>query len=511
MFSSLTKLSFTKKPLFVFFLLLTSFGHGFSQVIQPGRFEVPISSNAESFEIVSGEDEGLFLYRLFSTANGNELQLVKLDTAFQEQWGGFMPVEKDYLLVGKKAFHGQLFLLFRYRFYNKNDLLLYVVNKEGKFIRNVIKGYIPFNPTEFQVTEKAVLIGGYYNRVPLVLHYSLTGFNSKVLSGIFNETGELTQVHAYDDGSFDVLISAFNLNRQRTIWIKNYDADGNLNSNFPLESANNRHLIFGRSIRTQNNMRMVAGVYGTRSAEFSHGIFVASIDPAGYQQIRYYQFPDLENFFKYMKAKKEERVKARIQRRKIKGKRVRMNYRFLVHELVPYKDQYILLGEAFYPRYQNVNAGNNFFSPSYGQGPIQNGRVFEGYFYTHAIVMGFNTTGKLLWDNSFEINDVRTFTLEQFVKLEMEKDKIALMYLFDNAIRTKIIQDNQVLEGKSSDPIKTGNPNEISVKGFSEKNRLEYWYKNYLFAYGIQEIRSSTNKDQTRRKVFYINKLKRVN
>src|SRR5205085_2824428 len=187
--------------------------------------------------------------------------------------------------------------------------------------------------------------------------FSLKQFNSRVLPGLFNESGELTQIRTYPDASFDVLISAQNARRQRTMWVKNYDAQGNLKKNFALNTDDNKHLIFGRSIKTNNNSQIVAGVFGARYSEFSHGIFIANIDPEGNQQIRYYQFADLENFFKYMKAKREQRVKSRIERRKIKGKKIRLNYRFMVHELVPYKNQFVLLGEAFYPRYKTLDRG----------------------------------------------------------------------------------------------------------------------------------------------------------
>jgi hypothetical protein len=85
------------------------------------------------------------------------------------------------------------------------------------------------------------------------------------------------------------------------------------------------------------------------------------------------------------------------------------------------------------------------------------------------------------------------------------------MYLFDNNIRTKIIQNNQVVEGKTSDPIQTTNPNEVLVKEYYGKNRLEYWYKDYLFAYGVQEVKNLNKSRDSKRRVFYINKVKRLN
>jgi hypothetical protein len=505
MSSTLTKWWCIELRLFLAAIILLN-GSVHAQVIQPLRFEMPLSSTDKHFDVISADEDGLYLSKKFLGSQEDQIQVIKLDTALQQLWSGFISVERNYLLVGKKAYKGNLYLLLRYKDFSRNDLILLKVDANANYYRYPIKGYIPFAPGDFQITDKAVLIGGYYNRVPLVLYFSMIDLKSRVLPGLFNETGELTQIRTYPDASFDVLISAMNYNRQRTMWIKNYGPDGELNTNFTLNTEGNKHLIFGRSIKTNNNTQIVAGVYGTKGAEFSHGIFVAQIDVQGNQHIRYYHFADLDNFFKYMKAKREQRVKSRIERRKIQGKKIRLNYRFLVHELVPYKDQFVLLGEAFYPKYITVDRGVGGFN--YSNSFIQNGRIFDGYYYTHAVVMGFKPNGDLLWDNSFEINDARTFNLEQFVKLEIQEDRIALMYLYDNNIRTKIIQNDQVLEGKTADPIRTGNPDDIIRKNSSEVSKLEYWYQDYLYAYGVQTLEKS--KGQNKRRVFYINKIRHV-
>ncbi|MFZ6009158.1 MAG: hypothetical protein ACOYXT_02325 [Bacteroidota bacterium] len=483
-----------------------------AQVLQTERYEITLRDNEKQFEIIPAEDHGLLLYRRLGGGKDDKLQLARLDTAFHEVWHGYLPIDKKSVLVGKKFFQKKIYLLTRYQDYTRNDLELFIIQQEdGTYSHHKIKGYIPFAPTEFQITEKAVLIGGYFNRVPIVLHFSLEISKSKVLPGLFNESGELTQIKTYSDGTFDVLISARNFKRQQTIWIKSYDSDGSLLTNQALEPEENKNLIFGRSIKTSNNMQIVAGVYGTRASEFSRGMFIASVDPSGLQQIRYYNFGDLENFFKYMKAKREQRIKSRIERRKIKGKKIKFNYRFLVHELVPYQNQYILLGEAFYPKYIPVDRSyySGFFFAPYSRSSYvaQNGRIFDGYYYTHAVVMGFDRQGRLLWDNSFEINDVKTFTLEQFVKIDIRQDNIALLYLYDNELRTKIIKGNQVLEGKTSDPIKTKFETDIIRNDASAISKLEYWYHKYLYAYGVQDIVSPEKGNKFKRKVFFINKV----
>lgn len=488
----------------ILFLFLIYFQSNAQQVSQTNRYELPLEKN-DYFEVMPSQEDGIFLYRRLYALSDDKLEIIKLDTAFNLNWKGYLSLDKRMQLMAKRAIRGQFYLLLRRMDLRRNNMELYKVSQtDGSYIKYEVRNYIPFAPTEFHITEKAALIGGYFNNVPVVLSYSFAEQRSKLLPGLLNETGELTQIKTFPDGTFDVLISARNYLKQQTVWIKSYDANGDLQANYSLVPEENKHLIFARAMKTEDDIQLIAGVYGGRNSEYSRGLFMASVDPSGLQQLRYYNYGDLENFFKYMKAKREQRVKDRIERRKIRGQKIRFSYRFLVHEIVPYKNQYVLLGEAFYPRYKSVDPSYSFF----GGGPryhgVYNGRIFDGYSYTHAVVMGFDEDGKLLWDNSFEINDVKTFTLEQFVKLEVQEDRIALLYLFENELRTKIIQDDEVLEGKTFEPIKTKRENEVVKKEETELSKLDYWYQNYFYAYGIQEI---TNPGTGKRRVFFINKI----
>ena len=507
MFSTLIKWLSTNGITFTVAFIITIASNA-QQVLQTNRFELGLPRGDGAFDVIPAQEEGIYLFRGISSDDGEHIQLVKLDTAFQENWKGFLPVDHRFTMVGKKVANGKLYFLLKFQGNSRNNFQLYVIeNGTGNFLKYEVKNFISFAPTEFNVTEKGALIGGYYNGVPVVIFYSFQTQRSKILPGLLNETGELTQVKIYPDGMFDVLISARNFKGQQTVWIKSYDAEGDLQRNYALEPDGTRHLIFARSMKTSNNMQLVAGVFGGRNSLYSRGLFLASIDAAGTQQLRYYNYGDLENFFNYMKAKREARVKERIERRKIKGKRIRFNYRFLVHEIVPYKNQFILLGEAFYPKYTTIDRsyGGFFYSNGgYPSGVMRDGRIFDGYYYTHAVVMGFDLDGKLLWDNSFEINDVKTFTLEQFVKLEVQKDRIVLLYLFENELRMKIIQNNEVLEGKTFAPIKTSSDQDIVKKDQTDMSKLDYWYKDYFFAYGVQDI---SNAATGRRTVFFINKI----
>lgn len=480
-----------------------------AQVEQLQRYETLLSENEPPFEVTTARHNGLFLHRYLSAPNNDIIEITRLDTAFRKLWSGFVPLDKGLILAGRKTADSLLYFLLKHQ-NSKNFELIRMNQDNGNYSQYTIKSFIPFNVTEFQITSEAALIGGYYNRVPLVLYYNLATHVSKVLPGLFNEEGELTQVQSFKDGTFQVLISAKNLEKQKTIWIKNYHSDGTLINNLVLRPEERKNLLFGRSVRTANGMEVIAGIYGHARSEYSRGLFIATIDPNGLQQIRYYNFGDLQNFFKYLKARRENRIKERIERRKIKGKKIKFNYRFLVHEVIERNGQYVMLGEAFYPLYKSLSGSsyNGFFQPYSYSGFIRGDQVFDGYRYTHAVIIGFDKDGKLLWDNSFEINDVKTYALEQFVRFEVRGDKIALLYLFDGQIRTKIIKDNNVLEEKYINPIKTRFEKDVALKEKNTASQLNYWYDEFFYAYGVQNIINASDPDvPPRRRVFFINKI----
>ena len=117
--------------------------------------------------------------------------------------------------------HGQFFMLLKDRDYLGNDFqILSIKMTTGDFVAYTVKNIIPFYPTEFVISSKAALIGGYFNNRPLVLYYSLSQPQSRILPGFFNSPGELNQIKVYEDGSLDIIVSARNFEKRRALWIR---------------------------------------------------------------------------------------------------------------------------------------------------------------------------------------------------------------------------------------------------------------------------------------------------
>lgn len=454
-----------------------------------------VDDEAEKFTVAKLGQDGLMAYRRIPGKKEDQFELVKIDTALQEKWHGFIPIDNKLDVLHAKSAGDTFFMLLKDRGYLGKDFIILAVSQAtGAYRTYSVKNIIPFYPTEFIITSQSALIGGYFNSRPLVLHYSFEQKNSRILPGFFNSPGELNQIKIQPDGTADIIVSARNFEKRRALWIRTYSMQGELLKTTILQPEEDRHLLFGRSIKLPDGGQLVAGVYG-RFTEYSRGVFVASIQATGEYSIQYYNFAELKNFFSYMKAKQQKRVKDRIERKTIKGKKLKFNYRLLVHDLIEHDNQLLLVGEAFYPHYVYPR----FYNPQ-----ARTDRIFDGYKYTHAVVIGFGKSGKLAWDNSFEINDVKTFQLQQFVKVQAEKDRILLMYLFENAIRTKIIFNDQVLEGKATDPFRAGTPQAQLDEESESTEKLDAWYGRYFYAYGTQTLKGRRG---SHRKVFFINKI----
>ncbi len=472
----------------------------FSQVTQSGRFELTLEDRAdtENPRVASLGEHGVLIYRKIRDKAKDQVELIKVDSLLQENWRATIKVDRN-LAISKVQAHDKFaFILFYAILYGGFDFPVVVVNTQTQEYHSyIIKNLIPLKPTEFIATKRSLLIGGYFNDIPVVLHFNLATGQSRLLPGFFNDPGELNQIKAYDDGFIDIIVSTKNLQRKKVLWLRTYTPEGDLINSTVLQDPDN-NLLMGKSLRKEDGTLLVTGTFNVRNSDYSKGIFFTEISDEGKYTIRYNNFTELENFFKYMRPAREARLKARIERKNQKGKKVRNAYYFLPHELKQNGDEYLITGETFYPRYYYLTSFGNSYRTN---------RIFDGYRYTHASIIGVNENGEFIWDNSFEINDIKTFSLIQYVKMSPQDENLGLLYLYDNRVRSKIIYRNRVLEGKSFTELALKNSSDIVKEKNTESSLLEYWYDPYFLAYGIQYVNSSYATNAGRR-VLFINKLK---
>ncbi len=496
-----------------FFLLIPIWSY--AQMEQPNRFEVELVGYDSEYSVLSGGANGVMLYRTlneFNKKGGQLWDFVLLDTALNVKWSKQIFMEKNISFRGYDYSMESYFFLFQKTSGNSKDLkLMQLKGDTGDSLRYTIKNLIPLKLKEFEITDGAALLGGYYNNEPVVIHFNFGDNKTKVLPGIFGSKTDLVQLKV-DDSSITVMVSDRTFDKRNTLTIKKYSIYGDYLNTYTFNPDFDKGLVFGRIADMEDITDLVVGTYGGKRSEYSQGLFLGAINEENKQRIEYINYGDFENFFNYMKAKRQKRVSERIDRKKIKGKKMKFNYRLLVHEVFKQGDTYILLGEAFYPKYSSSTyyggSGGEYGGYGYDSDDYMPTN-FAGYRYTHAVVAAFGSDGKMIWDNSFEIEDVLSYSLEQFIHAAFTEDGIVLLYLYDNQIRSKIISGSEVIEGKKFDDLKLSfEDDKVNEFSSSKIGGLEKWYGNTFLAYGVQRIKNLKDSGvKLNRKVFYINKV----
>jgi hypothetical protein len=298
-------------------------------------------------------------------------------------------------------------------------------------------------------------------------------------------------------------------------------------------------MMNGRLNSITENSQLMFGTYGYKNTigsskgPYSQGIYLTSINENEITNTKFFDFTDFKNYFAFLSPKQRERQEKKVRNRKQKGKELKLSHRMLVHEIIKQDDNYILVAEAFYPEYRYNNNFNspygtgfgNFspfyssyfnpyrwgygnwgnyspFSNYYGFRGNNNREVFDGWKYTHSIIAAFDKQGKLLWDNNMELNEIKTQTLKEKVKVNIDGDLITMSYADKGEIFSKSFKNGITINELKGKPVSTEKQGD-SIKR-TTTDEIELWYDNNFLASGIQRI---SNNEQGRRNVFYLNKV----
>ena len=121
-------------------------------------------------------------------------------------------------------------------------------------------------------------------------------------------------------------------------------------------------------------------------------------------------------------------------------------------------------------------------------------------------LISFGSDGKVNWDHSFKLDEMKMPGVEQVSDYLMKNDQLYLLYKKESDLKLKAIslQDGQALE--NSIKVQTNDPlDEIrSEKEF--EGGVRQWLPDAFYVWGYQTIRNTTQEDRVR-DVFYITKV----
>jgi len=312
-------------------------------------------------------------------------------------------------------------------------------------------------------------------------------------------------------------------NGQKTrLQVKQLSADGKLLKSEFVQAESERGLITAQISPGDSAANLLTGTYTLRDSRYSQGIFAADLSagttPTGVRKsLRFYDFLNLKHFLDFMQPARAARVRERGQRLKESARQMRHHYHLLMHDLEPFEDGYVLVGEVYFPSSQNIsNYGSYYarsFSPYYSNGYVPSyypnlntqNNSSNGYMASQAIVCGFDRNGMLLWDNAFVLKEVRQANLVETVRIRPLADgkRFVMAYLKEEELHYKIIDRSNASPNDLVVPIATSPQPDSKEKPIdTNQEGLLTWYGSRFLTYGYQHVRSPHGPG---RDVFFLN------
>jgi hypothetical protein len=503
-----------------------------AQVIQPSRFEREQKGGDEQYTIISLKEQGLALIREKDKFNGNKKkwELLLLDTALNEKKNLEFEIDPRHPLIGYDVEPNHLYLLYRTGETNKNSLELINFNvSDGTEVeRHEIKSELDFKITHFSKVGSSLALGGYVTNEPAILLYDMVAKNIKIVPGFFQKDTELIDLRVNQNKTFNTVMLDRALRSERKLVFKTFDEIGKLLLEDIIPIEEDRSLQASISSTLIREELVTLGTWGDKQGKQSLGFFSLVVDPFNEQKIKYFHFGELNHFLDYLNPKRAERIKANTKEDIQVNRRPSFTSYVIPFKIEEHPQGFLLLAEVYNPitnanPYYSTPYGNPYYSNPYYANPFWPGyypgmRMYRPYSYgsniknadeiktLETVLVSFDAQGKLLWDKSFKLEDIKKRSLEQVSDIYITPSTLFFLYKKESELKIKTIALENDTATESTEKIKLNNQGD-EVRHESERDDgLKHWIGNSFYTWGYQTIRN-TSKQERLRDVFYINKV----
>lgn len=503
--------------IFVFTILFLTGLVAFCQnTAKPLRIEYTVAEDNQPYKVIPLEKNGLLLFYRAAAVNEkkeNRWILGLFDINLKQTWTREFPLPEEYEYKFSHAYTDTLFIGFQdsgKKGSGKKAAIVVVDTKSGMLKMD-----------EETLPDKNLLVNG-----ELMNGYIVLGLNDKNdkttilirnIAGTFRSSisiesaGKtyLEEINPLPDGKgFTLVYEDFKARKESVFQLRTYDFKGNEISSLNLDlQADESSINTIKTVLLDSGRMLVLGAYSNQKnktftetenrIEESTGFFGGVINNNMLKSHTLYNFLEFKNFFNRLRGN----VSIYEGKNLKKDKEISSDYRILLHDIIKHQNEFILVGEAYYPEYHTIT---NWTYDYYGHMIPNYYTVFDGYRYNNAFICGFDSTGKMLWENSMEINNLLTMSLKERVNLLFDNQEIIVSYLTEGKVASKVINRDQTIDGIEYSPVENIDTHDKVTD--NNEGVLVHWYNNFMLAYGYQDIKNVTRPD-SRRSVFYINKI----
>ncbi len=469
------------------------------------QFILPVSNEIQDIHIINAAKKGVVLlinkFGKFG-ASQSERVLMNLDTAFAVRWDIPFFVPLGYTLLGWDHFDEQVQLLFSRKQNRKELLSIFKIDlNNGSFKEQKISTVFPIEIKHFEALNNFILLAGIANNKSVVVTFNKNNI-PHVVPGIYGNENEIVNVIINDQtGIFSVIMEEKNRSKNSSLTVYGYTRNNQKLFINRVVPPLGRNLLGGTTTISNRNSRYLAGSFSEIGKKLSKGLFISKFTEDTLNFLKYYEFAYFENFFEFLGLDKAEKLKERIKRKTEEGKKINLNYRVIIHEILQIENRLILTGEVYFLKRAHFQTLTP--SSSIAQIPYTD----SGFNHTHAFAVVFDEEGNLLWDHSWPMKDMFFLTLGKKAVFHLFANRLEVYSLEKNKIRARIFLGQKVIENQLEIPISLGVD---SDKWLLENPKIESvvsWYDQFILAFGRQQILTPSNINSPYEEVFYLNKI----
>lgn len=286
-------------------------------------------------------------------------------------------------------------------------------------------------------------------------------------------------------------------------------------------SDNLDHRLISTKINSiEDGSVFISGSYSKGNATYALGVFLIKMNGEERVFAQYYPFDEFNNFNTYLSDTKKAQLERKKSRKERKGKEFEIYTRIVLHDLNEENGIYYQVGECFYPTYRTESRTEVYYETINVGGKQERVRrerivyeqVFDGYQYSHAIVVAYDHLGNKLWDNTFEMWLMKKpMNVKRFLTVNVHDDIVDCMFANGYAIKCmsfidgKVLNDSQVVyvgEDGNEDQIK-----KTEVIKYTNAD-VDHWYNRNYLIHGYQVIKDKNEVvGKRKRRVFFVQKV----
>lgn len=495
-----------KQILFVGFLVCSSLS-AYSQAKQVLRKEIEKDELGVGSTIIL--NDGILTYGIDREKKTSTLNLVLFDRDFNEKQSKAIQYDNDYRLSSISQSNDKKVI--SYLFMDNAEYYFLNINTET-LEETKVTGSLPND-----ISKKTLRLGfnGGLRLNDNVILYTL--YKGRNFFSINSQTGKAKRITFFDNikkfsikslektenfefGTF--MIEEIISKKEKKMKMFLFDEEGELQHEaLTLENSEERRILDVSVTWMSKTKFTLTGSYSTgtkKNSQMATGIYFAEFEDFEQKFIKYYSLTDFKNFFEYLSEKQQAKIEKKIDKKKKKGQEDIVKVYIKMHPVIQQKNDYTLIGEVYFPTYRTETT-TTYVN---GKPTTTTRQVFDGFQYSHAVILKLELDGEKRYDQCFEMYLTnKPFSVVKNIRIKKEKDDLTLFYVTGSHFKACKVDDDGATEVDYG-TLETEKDSE-KVLSSSFTNAM-YWYDDYFLSYGTQRIKDKEEKLGKRKRVVFV-------